>query len=166
MIKEAKRIARLSLFTALGVIFLLLANILPSGRLVLLVLASFPVCAALMLYGKGWALGVYAATAILGCVIFPGSSAVAYVIFFGYYPVLKSVFERIHTRYLSVGLKCLTYAVSVLVYWRLALVLFAGGEVEFSLLLFLGGAGAFFVYDYAYSILIRFYIEKIARYFS
>ncbi len=51
MNSNAKRIARLAVMTALGAVFLLLTGLIPAGRLGLMVIASFPVCVALMLYG-------------------------------------------------------------------------------------------------------------------
>lgn len=151
---------------ALGTVFLFLANVLPAGRLVLLVVASFPVCAALLMYGRGWAAGVYATVALLSILLFPGTAAIAFAAFFGYYPILKSVFERIHNIALVWSLKYGLYAVAFALYVALAMTVFAGEAITIPwLLLFVGGAAAFFVYDRCYSILIQFYIEKIARYF-
>lgn len=151
---------------ALCTVFLFLANVLPAGRLVLLVVASFPVCAALLMYGRGWAAGVYVTVAVLSSLLFPGVSAIAFVAFFGYYPILKSVFECIHNMALVWSLKYGLYAVAFGLYSILAKTMFVGETVAIPwFLLFVGGAAVFFVYDRCYTILIQFYIEKIARYF-
>lgn len=158
--------ARLSLMAALGVVFLVLAGAIPAGQLALLVVASFPVCASLMMYGPWWALAVFCVTSALGNIIFPGIIGLAYAVFFGYYPILKSVLEKIHSFVLCVGLKFAVYTLIFILYWLFAREVMAVGSVTlpWPLLYVLGGV-AFAVYDWAYSLLIRFYIEKIARYF-
>lgn len=165
---KAKRIARLSLLTAAGVVLLILANVLPAGRLVLLAAASFPVCAALMMYGRLWALGVFLVTVALGALIMPGTATILFAVFFGYYPILKSILENIHSARMMWMLKYAVYTVVFILYVVFVRFVFiaSGGEMTFPWpVLYFAGAAAFFVYDWCYSVLIRFYIEKIARYF-
>lgn len=164
MKSPAKRITYLAMLTALGVLLLLLANVIPSGRLALFAAASFPVCAALMLYGFGWSAGVFAVTAALGFLLFPGVTAVGYAAFFGWYPIVKSLCERLRSRYLGWGLKWLAFTLAAVLYWYFARVLFTGAIAQSRVLLYLTGLAAFFVYDWAYSLLIRLYIGKIARF--
>ena len=165
---NAKRIARLALLSAMGVVLLILANVLPAGRLVLLAEARFPVCAALMMYGRLWALGVFLVTAALGALIMPGTASIAYWGFFGYYPILKSMLERLHGNKLVWVLKYALYTTVFILYMLLVktVLVTVGGEITLSWpILYIAGSAAFFVYDWCYSILIRFYIEKLARYF-
>lgn len=164
---SAKRIARLGVLTALSVILLLLTSVLPAGRLGLMVIASFPVCAALMMYGWGWALGVFAVTAALSGILFPNAAVVLYAVFFGYYPIAKSLLERLRGAWLSRILKFVLYAVVFFAAYRLlsGLLLTEGTELLPWYVLFLLGAAAFAVYDWCCSVVIRFYLEKIARYF-
>lgn len=163
---STKRLARLSVLTALGVILLLLANVLPGGRIGFFVIASFPVCAALLMYGPGWSAAVFAVTAALAFALFPGVTSIAYAAFFGYYPVLKSLFERVRRTWLGWVLKFALYS-AVFVLYRFAVpVLFTPWTALRSpWLLYPVGAVVFAVYDWCYSLVIGFYIEKIARYF-
>lgn len=160
-----KRVARLSVLTALSVVFLLLANVIPAGRLGLMAVASFPVCMALMMYGAGWAAGVFAVTAVLGFLLFPGVTAISYAAFFGYYPIVKSLFERIHIKGLDWLAKYLLYPCVFAAYWFTARALLPTNTVPWYILCALGAA-AFAIYDWAYSLIIQLYINKIARYFS
>lgn len=165
MEEPVKRVARLALLTALGTAILLLTNLVPAGRLGLLAVASFPVCAALMMYGPGWAFGVFAVTALLGFLLFPGTTAVGYVAFFGYYPIAKSLFERCRSLWLCRGLKLVLYVCVFIVYWLAARAIF--GDAVQTLpwyVLCPAGLAVFAVFDWCYSQLIRMYIEKIARY--
>lgn len=163
----AKRTARLAAMVAVGTVFLFLARIIPSGRLALMVLTSFPVCLALMLYGVGWSVGVFFATAVLGLLLFPGAVAILYLLFFGYYPIAKSVFERVHSPVLMFGLKLLLYAVVFGGAYLLAepIGLNLSGLLPWYILLPVG-AVAFLLYDWCYSQVIRIYLEKFSRYFT
>ena len=162
-----KRLARLAIMVALGVIFLLLGSVLPAGRLALVAVSSLPVCVALMMYGLKWSVGVFALTAALGALLFPGAGVIMYTAFFGYYPIAKSYFERIHNRIVGWVCKLALYSFAFVVYWLLAKALFTftGGELAWYILYPLG-ALVFFLYDTAYSSVIRFYLVKIARYFA
>ena len=162
---SAKRIAYLSVFAALGAVLVFLADILPTGRLALLALASLPVCAALMMFGIPWSAGVCVVTGLLGFLLFPGTAAVGYAGFFGWYPIVKSLCERIKSRPVGWLLKYAAYSLAFLLYWLLARALFSGTALPWYGL-FLLGAAVFFVYDRAYSRLIRFYIERLARHIT
>ena len=167
MSRSAKRIARLAALAALGVVLLLLTGVMPAGKLGLMAIASLPVCAALMMYGRAWAAGVFAVTAILGFLLFPGTTAIGYALFFGYYPIAKSVFERVRGAWQPWALKLALFAAAFGAYWFLARALFSGADELLPwYALFLIGAVVFFVYDWCYSLIIRFYLDKIARYFS
>ena len=164
---STKRLARLAILTALGTALLLLGSVLPAGRLALVAVSSLPVCVTLMMYGAKWALAVFLLTALLGALLFPGAGVIMFAAFFGYYPIAKSLFERIHSRAAGWACKFALYSAAFVVYWLLARVLFTftGGELSWYILYPLGAA-VFFLYDVAYSSLIRFYLMKIARYFS
>ena len=153
--------------TALGSALLWLTGLLPAGRLGIMIVASFPICISLMMYGPGWAAGVFALTAVLAFLIVPGPTSIGYAAFFGYYPIAKSLCERLRRLWLCRLLKALIYAAAFAVCWLLGRALFNEGisPLPWYAILLIGGA-VFVVYDWCFSLLIRFYIEKIARYFS
>ncbi len=164
---SAKRLARLAILGAIGVVTLLLASVLPAGRLALVAVSSLPVCITLMCYGVKWSVGVFAVTAALGALLYPGAAAVMYAAFFGFYPIAKSLFERLHsTVWCWVG-KYALYTAAFAVYWMLARALFSftGRELSWYVLYPLGAA-VFFLYDRAYTSLIRYYLVKLSRYFQ
>ena len=166
MSDPAKRVTRLAALTALGVVLLLLTNIIPAGKLGLMALASLPVCISRMMYGPRWAAGVFAVTAALGFLLFPGTTAIGYALFFGYYPIAKSLFERVHGTWQPWALKLVLYSAAFAAYWFLARALFGGFDAALPwYIVYVVGAAVFVVYDICYSLIIRFYLEKIARYF-
>ncbi len=164
---STKRLTRLAILAAIGVVLLLLGSVLPAGRLALVAVSSLPVCIALMMYGIKWSLGLFALTCLLGALLFPGAAAIMYTAFFGYYPIAKSLFERMHSAAAGWVCKFALYTFAFVIYWLLAKALFTftGGELSWYLLYPLGAA-VFWLYDRAYSGLIRYYIVKIARYFE
>ena len=151
------------MLTALAVLLLLAARVIPAGRLGLLAAASFPVCTALLMYGWKWAAGVWAAAAALGLLLLPGPASLGYALFFGYYPIAKSLIERVPGLWQPWALKGALYVAAFAGLRLLAGGLLPGGGVVWYVLL-PAGAAVFFLYDWCYSGLIRFYIERIARF--
>lgn len=65
-------------------------------------------------FGKGYAVYVYIAVSILSLLFVPEKETVMmYVLFFGYYPIVKPYVERIKVRFISVILKFLLFNISV-----------------------------------------------------
>lgn len=166
MKESTKRLARLSLLTALGVGFLCLASVLPSAQLAVIALAGFTSAVALMMYSAPWAAAVYAVTAVLSLLIVPEKGcAILFDAFFGYYPILKSYFERLHDRRLGWITKLALYTAAFFLLWFIGTELFLGSAelLPWYILWPLGGI-AFVIYDICLSFLIRIYIEKISGY--
>lgn len=161
-----KRLARLSMLTALGAALLFLAGVINYGKLGLMAVVSFPVCMALMMYGPGWAAGVFAVTAALGFLLRPGTMAICYVAFFGYYPIAKSFFERLHKKALGWALKYALCAAVFAVYWLFARTIFPEIAALSWYWLLPAWLVAFGIYDWCYGLVIQLYINKVARYFK
>ena len=64
--------------------------------------------------GKGWAFGIYAATSLLGVLVLPNKKAIVlYIVLFGYYAILKAVFESKLKKPLEILLKILVFNAAV-----------------------------------------------------
>lgn len=75
--------------------------------------------------GKSWALGVYAATAIIGMLVLPNKeAAVLYTAFFGYYPIVKAIFESKLPKWLGLILKFAVFNAAVAVSYMLLVKVF------------------------------------------
>ena len=84
------------MLVALGVVTLWLGSILSMLELSVAVLASLFAVLAVLEYGKSAPWLVYAATAILSLLLLPQKApALAYTLFFGYYPIVKEKLERL-----------------------------------------------------------------------
>ena len=94
--KTSSRIALGGIMGALSLLCLLL-TVFPYATYALPALASFFLFPVIIECGKKWGAAVYAATALLALLIVPDIEAKAlYVSFFGMYPLLKSVAERVN----------------------------------------------------------------------
>lgn len=75
--------------------------------------------------GKTWAFGVYAATAIITMLVIPNKeAAVLYTAFFGYYPIVKAIFESKLPKVLGYVLKFAVFNAAVAVSYILLVKVF------------------------------------------
>lgn len=130
---------------------------------------------------KKWALGVYAGAAIISVLIVPNKeAAILYAAFFGYYPILKAIFEsKIKSRVLEYILKFLVFNVSVIISYAILVKVMGmpfdklmGITDKESLLgrygvpLFLAlGNFAFIVLDFYYGFMATLYVKRMQKIF-
>lgn len=108
--KHSGRIAFCGMLAALGLVIMFLSGVIPVATIALPALAGcilIPVTAEI---GVKWGLGVYAVTGILGFFIVGDREALLiYLLFFGYYPVLYAVLDRIKNKPLRYIVKLLIF---------------------------------------------------------
>ena len=108
---------------------------------------------------------VYAVVGILNAILTPSLEAkVLFIAFFGYYPVLKALIERLSSRVLEWGVKLLVFNGAMVAAYALMLYVFALPADSLELfgvnvpLLLLGlGNVVFLIYDVAVTNLIAMY---------
>lgn len=154
-----------ALLSALSLALLYVASVVPGGRLGMVALSGLVPAAAVISAGLRGGLMCYAAAAILGLLVVPDKGcALLYLLFFGLYPVIKSLCER-----LPRGLELL----AKLVFFNAVLTLFYFLLAEFFLpflpeplvgtgVVYLAGNLAFLVYDFGFSKLIALYLHRVA----
>lgn len=167
MRKKTKELTRSSLLAALGLVFLLLGTVLPSGRLALTACAGILTALVLIQSGLVYAIGVFLCVGVLGLLLLPQKApAVLYLAFLGYYPILKSLAEHLRYRWLEWVLKLGVFNLIFLILW-FVIKGFLVPKVQFSLpLLLLAANVVFMVYDRGLSGLIRYYIVHISKHIS
>ncbi len=158
---------------ALGTVFMLLASMLPFFEYAVPAAAGIIILFVQTELKKPWALGVYAATSILGVFVVPNKEAVGmYIALFGIYPILKSFFDK-PPKALSYILKSLYFAADVVsVYYIMINILFIPSAQElmedmtkFMLpVLIISGLAAFLLYDRALMLFERNYKLKYHKY--
>lgn len=163
-----RRVAITAILTALSIVILTAAGIVPMGRLGLVACAGMMPAAATVSVGLGAGGLCYAGTSLLSLLLLPDkAAALMYLFFFGGYPVVKSVIERLGKLPLEIFIK--------LILFNAALTLFRFGleSVFFSILpvgdlalwiLYPAGSAVFMAYDFGFSGLISAYTDRVDRY--
>lgn len=164
---RTRSVARAAMLTALGCALLYVSALVPTGRLALIAVAGLVTAFSLLTLGPKWSLCVYLAVTALSLIILPlKAPAVLFAVFFGYYPLAKSFFERRKSRAFCYILKFLLInAVFLLIY-------FLAGEIiseafDFSSWMFpvalLAVNAAFFLYDLCISKLVFMYLKRTEK---
>lgn len=115
-----------------------------------------------------WALVTYVVSAVIAFLMAEPEAKMLYILFFGYYPILKSIFERPKSRIFEFILKFAVFnAAVILTYLVLAPIM--GFSVEdfgefgkYSAVVLLVGANIVFpIYDMAVSQMAQFYMVRV-----
>ena len=166
---KSGKIALGGLLTALGVVLMFLTGLIPIGTYALPAIAGVLLIVAVIEIGAKWAWMIYAAVALLSLLFAADKeAALLFVLFFGYYPVLKSFLERISNKVLSWISKFAVFNVAVVACFFLAVNFLQLPEDSFTVFgiylpwvfLILGNA-VFLIYDIALSGLVATYVEKL-----
>ena len=166
---KSGKIALGGLLTALGVVLMFLTGLIPIGTYALPAIAGVLLIVAVIEIGAKWAWIIYAAVAVLSLLFAADKeAALLFVLFFGYYPVLKSFLERISNKVLSWISKFAVFNVAVVACFFLAVNFLQLPEDSFTVFgiylpwvfLILGNA-VFLIYDIALSGLVATYVEKL-----
>ncbi len=110
--KKAKKTAICGMMSALSVVLMFFTTFTPVLMYVLPILTGLIVWLVSQMIDKKWALGVYFSTAIISLVLLTDKeAALTYTLFFGFYPLIKDVFERL-PKAISWIIKILSFNVS------------------------------------------------------
>jgi len=113
----------------------------------------------------GPGLYIYVVCSALGMLLLPDKSApLLYAMFFGYYPIVKSLIERIKPSVLQWVLKLfvLNAALTIIWFFLRALVFAFGGQAPGTLLIYAGCNIVFILFDYGLSKAIGYYITNVS----
>jgi hypothetical protein len=163
--KKTRSITVSALLTALAVTFLYIAAVIPTGQLGVVAAASLFTAAAGLESGPVSAGFVFAASGALGAVVSPNKPLILlYALFPGYYPIDKSLAERLK-RKTAVWLVKLAVFNAALAVARLALggLLLASARIGHkTAVVFLAGNAVFVLFDIGLTKVIGLYIARVA----
>jgi hypothetical protein len=166
----AGRAALVGVLSALSLAVLYFAALAPVGQLGLVALSGLLPAVAVISAGLPAGVLCYAATGILGLLLIPDKGGAAlYLLFFGLYPLVKCLIERLGKLPLEFVCKLAFFNVTFAVAWfTLRAVLLAGLPAAFEKLwlLWTVGNAVFMVYDLGFSRIIALYrirIDKLVR---
>ena len=165
--KSTKRLTICAMLSALGVVLLYIGSLVEALDLSAAVLASLACIIAVIEYGKGAPWAIYGVTSVLSLILLPVKTPAAfYVIFFGFYPILKEKIER-RPRLLQWVIKEAIFNVALVIMGFAVYFLSTTGDnllLENPLIIaatVVMAELAFVLYDIALTRLISFYIIKL-----
>ncbi len=164
---KARKLARLSLITAVSFVLLYLASVMPTGKLALTAIAGLMTALGVIESGLAGGFLVWAAAGALSLIALPSKdSAILFALFFGIYPAIKSLIERLGTLWLEWVLK-LAFFIGMLTVYTLAFreffAAYAVGIFKLLIVVYTLGAAVFVVYDIGFTKLIAYYLSRIAN---
>ena len=164
--KRSGKLAFAGVICALSAACMLL-TVIPTMEIGLPALAGCLLVLPVIELGVRYGFLCYGATAVLSLLLAPSlESKMLFVVFLGYYPVVKALFERLHSRVLQWILKLGLFNVTVCgAYWLLMNVFAVLPKDEFMLfgayvwgIFILLGNAVFVVYDLALTRIISAYL--------
>lgn len=164
---SSKSLALGGVLTALTVISVFFADIIPTNTLSLYALSSFFIAIILIERGVKTSWVFYFATSLLSFVIVPDKTMVIpFVSFFGIYGVIKHYLEKYTNRVVEYILKYLFFNANVVLAYLLLKVLFEAqtlfkGFPLWIVMIIL--QVIFLVYDYVYTIFIQYYTTRLRK---
>ncbi len=164
--ESTKRLTVCAMLSALGVVLLFLGSIINVIDISMAVIASLLCVFAVIEYGKSAPWLIYAVTAILSLLLLPAKTpAVMYLLFFGYYPIVKEKLEQ-QSRPVAWLLKELIFHLALAILMVLGhFLLFPTAELSGILFYYAAfvvlAEIAFPLYDVALTRLISLYLYRI-----
>ncbi len=162
--------------TALSVVLMLATSVLPILMYTLPLVTGLIVHLISIISTKKWGFGVYCATTVLSLLLLTDKeTALVYALFFGYYPLIKTIVEKL-PKALSWALKLAAFNASCVLIGVLGVFVFGVpveeytefGKATIPILLLLANA-MFFMYDIMlskYNALFYVLGEKVKRIFK
>lgn len=163
-----KRIVVAGVLVALSVIILYLGSAIEVLDLTMSAIVSLLIVIIVIEMGYSYAWLTFVCTSILSLIMLPQkTSAIFYVCFVGYYPILKSYIERIHSALARWAIKLVVGNLAI-GFMFLVIRLFVPDEFENELLTFtyILGILAFVMFDIALSKLITLYFKMLRERFK
>ncbi len=162
---RVKRITLSGILLAFTVICVFLAAVLPTSKLSLYALSSLFMSVILIEFGTkaGWAF--YLASAILSALLVPRLEVIPFVVFFGIYGLIKLYIERLNSRITEYILKLAYFNICLILGLFFLKEIILNG-VNLSAPVYIVAAVlevVFVVYDYIYTLFIRFYGTQLKQ---
>lgn len=160
MLLKSKEIAFLGVLLGLNQLFIILSSIIETNTLILMGAAALTVGIIIVESGARSGIVFYAASCILGFFLtFNKTELITYILFFGMYSIVKHLTEtRISNKYMRLAAKLVYFNISaVMIYF--AAKMFIPLEIKWWMIFAV--QPLFFIYDYAFTVFINYYMLSI-----
>ena len=165
--KNTGKITLCAMLSALSSVFML-TSYFPYLTYAIPAVAGLLIMIAVIEIDVKWASLSYAATAVIVALTAEPEAKMLFVLFFGYYPILKAVFEKLKSRVLEYLLKFAVFNAAVIVSYGFVAALIGvdlsdmGDFGKYTSIVLLVAANVVFpIYDAAVSKMAAFYIVRL-----
>ena len=179
--QKTKKMTVSAMLSALGVALLLISGLIETLDLSMAALASFFCIFAVIELGGSYPWLIFAVTGVLSLIIMPqNTGGWFYILFFGYYPILKEKIERMKMP-IAWAIKLVIVNVAMIICIILASFIFYGGNMISAIIGLFGAENfgkyaviivylllnvVFVVYDVALTRLISYYMFRLRHRFK
>lgn len=171
--KSTKKITLCGLVAAVSVV-VMLTSYFPYLTYAIPALAGLFMMVPLIECGASWAFGTYVVSAMIIFITGEMKAKILYVMFLGYYPILKSLIEKINKQAVEWALKLVCFNIAAIAFYYVSTVVFGisyddfGEWGKYGALLFLALCNIVFVlYDIGISRVASYYMfalhDKVKR---
>ena len=169
MMRKTMAVAFCGVIAALCMVLMLLAGVVQIATIALPALAGMFLMAIVLELCAKWAWLTYAVVSVLSLLfVSDKEAALMFVLFFGYYPVLKATLDRIPRKWLCWGAKLLIFHAAMIANYLLAVTVLMVPQEDFMmfgvsipLLLLLLGNVVFVLYDSALFGVVVLYCRRL-----
>ena len=119
--KRNKKLILSSIAAALALFLMIAASIIPIGTYAIPVIASLLYIVIIREVSCGWAVMSYAVTSIMSLILCANKeTAINFILFFGYYPILKMLLEKIKPSVLKIIVKLIIFNIAMVAIFYIA----------------------------------------------
>lgn len=153
-------IAYLGVLLGLNQLFIILSSVIKTNTIILMAAAALVIGVVIIEFGHKAGIIFYIASCILGFFLsFSKIELIVYICFFGLYSIVKHFIEiKVLNTYISYGLKTLFFNFALSLIYFIVKVFIVLNIVWWMIL---AAQILFFIYDYAFTIFINYYITTI-----
>ena len=161
---KSKHIAESGLLVAFTVVLLYATSIIPISKLSVLTVASCLIPISIIRTSLKNTMLVYIASSILGFFLVSTNIAIYYALFFGIYGIMKYFIEKLMNMPLELLLKLISFNILLGTAYLITKSLLDIAMPNFSFwILWVALQIIFFVYDYALTIIISFFLSRFHK---
>lgn len=167
--KNTFKTAFAGVIAALCVVIMFLTGVIPVGTFAFPALAGILLTVMVVEFGYKWAFAVYACVSVLSFLFAADKEAALYfTAFLGFYPIVKSLIEKLKSRALQFVLKFALFNVCMVIAFYVSVFILGIPKESFEIfgvylpLVFLAVGNVFFVlYDYCITVIAIQYINRM-----
>lgn len=166
--KSSVKVALGGAVAALGLVLMFLTAILPFGTFAFPTFAGMLLVVIVIEIGYGFSVAVYTVTAVLSFLLVPDKeAALFYTAFLGFYPIIKSLIERLPNKVMQIVIKLIIFNACMIGAFFIAINLLSIPKESFNLfgvylpyVFLILGNFAFLLYDFCITRVVTIYLFK------